>query len=84
MFLVGLTWNDCIPMAYFFTKKLKGSDLKLIVHVMKEIEEIGFKIACVVSDNHWVNEKAFKELCNGTLKEAMSSMQRKQAVVHFI
>ncbi|EEC17110.1 hypothetical protein IscW_ISCW024753, partial [Ixodes scapularis] len=57
-----------IPVAYFFTNGLNGSQLsKLLVCVMRKVESTGFRVIRVVTDNHKVNVSAMKILCGGVL-----------------
>ncbi|KAL1426007.1 hypothetical protein MTO96_003477 [Rhipicephalus appendiculatus] len=64
----GLSTSYRIPVSYFFTKGLNGSQLaKLIRYVMGKVEEAGFRIVLLVADNHKVNVSAMKDLCGGFL-----------------
>lgn len=64
----GLCTFYGIPVSYFFTKGLNGSQmLKLLVYAFGKVEETGFKIARIVTDNHKVSVSAMKELCGGFL-----------------
>ncbi|KAM7281720.1 uncharacterized protein ISCGN_006348 [Ixodes scapularis] len=57
-----------IPVAYFFTKGLTGTELaKLLLHVLGKVEDVGFKVLQIVTDNHRVNVNAMKQLCGGLL-----------------
>ncbi|KAG8176027.1 hypothetical protein JTE90_024669 [Oedothorax gibbosus] len=59
----GLSINYSIPCAYYFTKNLAGKKLySLFLSVLKEVEECGFIIVRVVTDNHKTNVLFFKKL----------------------
>ncbi|KAH8024180.1 hypothetical protein HPB51_022241 [Rhipicephalus microplus] len=68
------TWSELtvsfkIPVAYFFTRNFTGHELHLLIrHVLKEVEEIGFIVVRIVTDNHKINVLAMQLLCNGILK----------------
>ncbi|XP_040076067.1 uncharacterized protein LOC120848163 [Ixodes scapularis] len=64
----GLASSCRIPVAYYFTNGLNGSQLsKLLVFVMTKVESTGFRVIRVVTDNHKVNVSAMKILCGGVL-----------------
>ncbi|XP_077489494.1 uncharacterized protein LOC144100410 [Amblyomma americanum] len=64
----GLSTSYRIPASYFFTKGLNGAQLsKLMRYVLTKVEEAGFKVVRLVSDNHKVNVSAMKDLCGGFL-----------------
>ncbi|KAM7309977.1 hypothetical protein ISCGN_006946 [Ixodes scapularis] len=64
----GLSIPYRIPVAYFFTKGLTGTELaKLLLHVLGKVEDVGFKVLRIVTDNHRVNVNAMKQLCGGLL-----------------
>uniref|UniRef100_A0A147BB70 Putative transposase protein n=2 Tax=Ixodes ricinus TaxID=34613 RepID=A0A147BB70_IXORI len=66
--LNGLSTSFRIPVSYFFTKGLNGSQLAtLLVFVMKNVEAAGFRILRLVTYNHKVNVSAMKILCGGFL-----------------
>ncbi|XP_077492721.1 uncharacterized protein LOC144103890 [Amblyomma americanum] len=66
--LTGLSVHVRIPVGYFLTRNCTGQELfPLIKHVIKEVEDIGFKILRIVSDNHKINVLAFQLLCGGSL-----------------
>ncbi|KAH7936780.1 hypothetical protein HPB49_003923 [Dermacentor silvarum] len=43
----------------------------LMRHVLKEVEEIGFFVVRIVTDNHKINVLAMQLLCNGSLKHCI-------------
>lgn len=56
----GLQIPYKIPVAYFLVNKLTGEQqYKLTVHVIKKIEEIGFKVHTLCADNASTNRKMF-------------------------
>lgn len=60
----GLSSSYRIPVGYFFTKGLTGTQLHaLTVFIMKEIESCGFHIR-LSTDNHKVNVQAMRLLGN--------------------
>lgn len=65
--LNGLSVSFRIPVAYFFTKGLSGSKLSRFVFVLKKVEDVGFRVLRIVTDNHRVNVSAMKILCDGQL-----------------
>lgn len=66
--LNGLSTSFRIPVSYFFTKGLNGSQLsKLLLFVIEEVEKTGFRVLCLVTDNHKTNVSAMKILCGGIL-----------------
>ncbi|KAH6948060.1 hypothetical protein HPB50_022770 [Hyalomma asiaticum] len=67
--LNGLSVSFKIPVAYFFTRNCTGRELHMLMrHVLKEVEEIGFIVVRIVTDNHKINVLAMQLLCNGSLK----------------
>ncbi|KAH7938544.1 hypothetical protein HPB49_025074 [Dermacentor silvarum] len=64
----GLSTSYRIPVGYFFTKGLTGTQLhELVLFIMKKVETCGFCITRLVTDNHKVNVHAFKLLGYGCL-----------------
>ncbi|XP_042147329.1 uncharacterized protein LOC121836484 [Ixodes scapularis] len=56
------------PCCLLFTKGLTGTELaKLLLHVLGKVEDVGFKVLRIVTDNHRVNVNAMKQLCGGLL-----------------
>ncbi|KAH8018240.1 hypothetical protein HPB51_000851 [Rhipicephalus microplus] len=46
-----------------------GRELHMLMrHVLKEVEEIGFIVVRIITDNHKINVLAMQLLCNGSLK----------------
>ncbi|KAH7974353.1 hypothetical protein HPB49_014385 [Dermacentor silvarum] len=43
----------------------------LMRHVLKEVEETGFFVVRIVTDNHKINVFAMQLLCNGSLKHCI-------------
>ncbi|KAL1475603.1 hypothetical protein MTO96_037172 [Rhipicephalus appendiculatus] len=70
--LNGLSVSFKIPVAYFFARNCTGRELHMLMrHVLKEVEEIGFFVVRIVTDNHKINVLAMKLLCNGSLKHCI-------------
>ncbi|KAL1421211.1 hypothetical protein MTO96_004222 [Rhipicephalus appendiculatus] len=66
--ITGLSTRYRIPVAYYFTKGLTGSQLhKLLIFVLEKVEACGFRVIRLVSDNHKVNVNAMKLLGDGLL-----------------
>nr|XP_050022891.1 uncharacterized protein LOC126516841 [Dermacentor andersoni] len=64
----GLSTSYRIPVSYFFTKNLSGSQLSQLVRsVIKNVEESGFKVDRLVADKHKINVSAMRDLCGGFL-----------------
>ncbi|XP_064482840.1 uncharacterized protein LOC135395673 [Ornithodoros turicata] len=71
--LNGLSSSFRVPVAYFFTKSLTGIELsKLILFVLKKVEDVGFRVLRIVTDNHRVNVNAMTVLCGGLLKHQIA------------
>ncbi|KAH6939989.1 hypothetical protein HPB50_023869 [Hyalomma asiaticum] len=50
-------------------RKWRRRELHILMrHVLKEVEEIGFIVVRIVTDNHKINVLAMQLLCNGSLK----------------
>lgn len=65
--LCGLSKKLKIPAGYFFTDGCTGQQLAVaIVHIIKKVEELGFEVVRLVSDNHKINVSAMDSLCNGS------------------
>ena len=63
----GLATHFVIPVHYFFTNNVTGKELKeLTLKVIVEVENSGFKVIRIVTDNHSTNVKMFSELCEGS------------------
>ncbi|KAH7949904.1 hypothetical protein HPB49_016621 [Dermacentor silvarum] len=61
-----------IPVAYVFARNCTGRELHVLMrHVLKEVEEIGFFVVRIVTDNHKINVLAMQLLCNGSLKHCI-------------
>ncbi|KAH7938161.1 hypothetical protein HPB49_021014 [Dermacentor silvarum] len=70
--LNGLSGSFKIPVAYFFARNCTGRELHMLMrHVLKEVEEIGFFVVRIVTDNHKINVLAMQLLCNGSLKHCI-------------
>lgn len=53
-------------ISYYFRNKLKGKQFyDRVMKVLKGIDELGFTICHIVTDNYKVNTTMFKQLCNG-------------------
>ncbi|KAG8174213.1 hypothetical protein JTE90_015695 [Oedothorax gibbosus] len=65
----GLSTNFTIPCSYFFTKNLSGKKLyHLTTKVIEDVENCGFFVIRVVTDNHKTNVLLFKKLSKGEMK----------------
>lgn len=61
----GLSTRIKLPVAYYFTKSLKGEHLyALTIEVLREVEKAGFVVVRIVTDNHLTNVKLFSLLSN--------------------
>ncbi|KAG0422737.1 hypothetical protein HPB47_001461 [Ixodes persulcatus] len=61
--LRGLSTAYVIPVGYFFTRCLKNDKLlSMTMEVMKTVEQVGFRIARIVTDNHQTNAALFRKL----------------------
>lgn len=70
--VTGLSTNFKIPVAFFFTKKLKATEqLKLSNHVILEVEKMGLFVDRVVGDNAATNLKMLKLWNNGALSHVV-------------
>lgn len=71
--LKGLNTNFSIPVAYYFVRQLQGIELsKIILTVIKDCEQIGFKICRIVSDDAKINVKALEDLNGGKLSHEIN------------
>ena len=62
----GISTNFRIPVAYFFVRQIKAETLVVIIkNLLRELEEIGFRIIRLVGDDYSVNQRAFKLLSRG-------------------
>ena len=62
----GLSTYMTFPVGYFFVKKLKAHQLRLLtLHVMAKVEEHGFKVTRLVADNAATNTSMFSMLGGG-------------------
>lgn len=60
-------------MAFYFTRQLTGAQLNLLTKkVVVEVEESGFQILRIVTDNCSVNVNMMKEMCNGPILSEIS------------
>lgn len=67
--LEGLSTRYIIPVAYYFTRSLKGKELtELVKDVLHSVESSGFHIVRIVADNHKINTAMFAALGDGTLQ----------------
>ncbi|XP_077508836.1 uncharacterized protein LOC144120337 [Amblyomma americanum] len=71
--LRGLSTPYVIPVGYFFTRCLKNDKLhSMTMEIMKTVEELGFRVARIVTDNHQTNVALFKRLSeDGALAHAV-------------
>lgn len=67
--LRGLSTAYVIPVGYFFTRCLRSEQLLCMTKtVIKAVEEVGFRVTRIVTDNHQSNVALFKGLSEeGTL-----------------
>ena len=57
----GLANSFCIIVGYFLVNKMTAEELsKLTLHVIEEVEKIGFNVVGAVADNASTNTKMFK------------------------
>lgn len=77
--LRGLSTSYVIPVGYFFTRCLKNDKLfSMTLEVLKAVEDVGFLVTRVVTDNHQTNTALFKRLSeDGTLVHAVPHPLRK-------
>ena len=69
----GLSTSYKIPVAYFFTRQLKGQELyEIVKYVCKEVEMCGLSVTRLVTDNLSVNCTMFRYLSKGAIKERVS------------
>lgn len=60
----GLSTKYRIPVSFYFTHNLTGDELaKLTMEALKVVEDIGFKVIRIVTDNCQVNVAMFQHLC---------------------
>ncbi|KAG0433043.1 hypothetical protein HPB47_020278 [Ixodes persulcatus] len=65
---VGLSTHYRLPVGYFFTRALTGTQLhQITMSVLRSIEQAGFVVVRVVADNHATNRKQFSMLSNGSI-----------------
>jgi hypothetical protein len=57
----GLANSFCIVVGYFLVNKMTAEELsKLTLHILEEVEKIGFTVVGAVADNASTNTKMFK------------------------
>ncbi|KAJ4426887.1 hypothetical protein ANN_26686 [Periplaneta americana] len=65
----GLSKRFTIPAAYYLVKGLQGQELyQLFNQVIKAVEDCGFYVLRIVTDNHKTNVSMFRQFGNGDLK----------------
>lgn len=71
--LRGLSTAYVIPVGYYFTRALKHDKLfSMTMEVMEAAEQVGFRVARVVTDNHQTNVALFKDFSeDGALAHAV-------------
>ncbi|KAH7953561.1 hypothetical protein HPB49_010084 [Dermacentor silvarum] len=76
--LRGLSTVYVIQVGYFFTRNLKHDKLLLLMRsVIKAVEEIGFRIVRIVTDNHQTNTAMFRNLSDdNTLQHVVPHPER--------
>ncbi|KAG0436268.1 hypothetical protein HPB47_018045 [Ixodes persulcatus] len=58
---MGYTTAYVIPVGYFFTRYLKHDQLRIItLSVMKAVEEAGFLIVRIVTNNHQIKDSSHR------------------------
>lgn len=68
----GLSKKYTIPAAYFMVRALNGNELFFLVQqVIKVVEECGFYVLRLVTDNHRTNTSMFKKFGDGELKPSV-------------
>lgn len=61
--LRGLSTAYVIPVGYFFTRNLKHDQLRIFtLSVMEVVEEAGFRILRIVTENHQSNTAMFQQM----------------------
>ncbi|KAL3243013.1 hypothetical protein MRX96_020690 [Rhipicephalus microplus] len=61
--LRGLSTAYVITVGYFFTRCLRSEQLcSMTMNVMKAVEDVGFRVTRIVTDNHQSNVALFKSL----------------------
>ncbi|KAL3205600.1 hypothetical protein MRX96_040730 [Rhipicephalus microplus] len=61
--LRGLSTAYVITVGYFFTRCLRSEQLRsMAMNVMKAVEDVGFRVTRIVTDNHQSNVALFKSL----------------------
>ena len=64
----GLSTFYRIPVSFYFTSTLNGEQLaKLTLNAVKAVEECGFKVVRIVTDNCQINVSMFQTLCEGKI-----------------
>ncbi|KAJ4442671.1 hypothetical protein ANN_04260 [Periplaneta americana] len=65
----GLSKRFTIPAAYYLVNGLQGQELyQLFNQVIKAVEDCGFYVLRIVTDNHKTNVSMFRQFGNGDLK----------------
>lgn len=60
--LRGLATSYVIPVAYFFTRRMKHAELQsMTLAVMEVVESCGFHVVRLVTDNHQANIDMFRD-----------------------
>lgn len=60
--LRGLATSYVIPVAYFFTRRMKHAELQsMTLAVMEAVESCGFHVVRLVTDNHQTNTAMFRD-----------------------
>ncbi|KAH7978914.1 hypothetical protein HPB49_007343 [Dermacentor silvarum] len=65
--LHGVTSSYKIPCSYYFTRQLSGRDLYAWTKDISAVEECGFVVIRIVTDNYSANGTMFKLMGNGSL-----------------
>ncbi|KFM70650.1 THAP domain-containing protein 9, partial [Stegodyphus mimosarum] len=66
---VDLFTHYRLPVSCFFAKELKGAELyEITLNVIKELEDLDFKVIRLVADNSKINVLMFNMLSNGVAK----------------
>jgi hypothetical protein len=75
--VVGLNAYFKIPVAYFLVSHLTAKEQEaLTLQVIDDVEDCGFKINRLVTDNLAVNTNMFKRMNGGVLHPVMSTVRQ--------
>uniref|UniRef100_A0A1S4KV54 Transposable element P transposase-like RNase H domain-containing protein n=1 Tax=Ixodes scapularis TaxID=6945 RepID=A0A1S4KV54_IXOSC len=64
--LCGLSVGFKIPVGYLFTQACSSGQLaRVVLHIIRKVEELGLEVVRLVSDSRKVNVSAMGILCSG-------------------